>query len=185
MLLLRVERNSRTGSLVPLRAPEISTETIVTLVQSAVYEPAAWESALSGTGRVMLAPAPYNSLHRTYRSSDSKFVPSPDSHGGRCLLEPRSRFGDKPLEAQVVCPQNRDWGSKGDKRSLIEARENARYVCVSYVREKLTNQINTCRCARVVQKYTWGKLCCSDRLAIERMQRGRVVKTGPRCGILV
>ena len=29
------------------------------------------------------------------------------------LLEPQSRFGDKPVKFQVVCPQKRDCGSKG------------------------------------------------------------------------
>ena len=44
------------------------------------------------------------------------------------------------------------------KRSIIEVREKG----VSYVREKLTNKINTGCCTRKVQKLTWDQFCCSS-----------------------
>ena len=49
------------------------------------------------------------------------------------------------------------------------ARENTWYLCVSYVREKLTNQINTGCCTRIVQKCTWDQ----PRVAVDSQSRGR------------
>ena len=38
------------------------------------------------------------------------------------LLGPQSRFGDKPLKFQVLCPPKRDCGSKVVKKSLFLIR---------------------------------------------------------------
>ena len=35
-------------------------------------------------------------------------------------------------------------------------------ICVLYVREKLTNEINTGCCTRIVQDCTWDQFCCSS-----------------------
>ena len=66
------------------------------------------------------------------------------------LLEPQSRFGDKPLKFQVVCPQNETAVLKG-LSPLWKQQEVFKSFCFARQKTGIISPMNECREQRLLE----------------------------------